>query len=128
MSSVPQLDSPVPGAVNPPCPTTGTPEAMTPGDSGIKREADPKTSDTPVESHSPITALWLQSRLISSNPPVHRPHGEDRPFTVQNVRLASRLVGLFGTRFLAVFSKGQERRLMVYAIGKVIRGFLPTAR
>lgn len=81
-----------------------------------------------TESHSLASRLWLESRLVPGTTSEYRPPGEDRPFTIANIRLAIRLIRLVGYRFLSLFIAGQEYRVGIYIMGAVSRGILPTLK
>lgn len=81
-----------------------------------------------TEPYSPVGALWLKSRTLVGSPASYRPAGEERPFTVVNVRLAAEIVRLAGPRFIASFLSGMEVRMAIYVLGMVSRGLLPTAK
>lgn len=83
-------------------------------------EGSPRRSQT-VE-------LWLQSRLVSANPPVHLPAGDDRAFTFANVRIAAQLVYLSVPRLLNIILGGKELRMAIYVLGIISHGILPTVK
>lgn len=80
------------------------------------------------EARSEIAALWLQSRRLPSKEIKYRPKGEDRPFTLDNLKIAVRLLQLYSVRFTALFTSGWERRVMALLIGRLMGSFLPTAQ
>lgn len=88
--------------------------------------------------HTQIAQLWLRSRLLLPNGDLSDPlgtatlfrtQGEDRPLTLENVWLATELVGLIWRRFLGLFwGEGIRGRVGVYVLGRGVAGILPTAR
>lgn len=79
------------------------------------------------EAHTEASKLWLLSRRTAA-PGKYRPPGEERPFTLQNVRLAIRLLQLSGPHLLRMFMAGQEWRMVMYVLWTFSRGILPTWR
>jgi hypothetical protein len=79
------------------------------------------------KAHTEVSKLWLLSRRTAA-PGRYRPPGEERPFTLQNVRLAIRLLQLSGPRPLRMFMAGQEWRMVLYVLWTFSRGVLPTWR
>ncbi len=101
---------------------------------------DKYTRGTPILSlpaehdhRSPTTKLWLQSRLIPSSSPARegvsfRTKGEERPVTMQNIRLALQLMILVWSRFLGLFWGQHKLRVVGFLAGRMVKGILPAAR
>lgn len=91
----------------------------------------PATSD-PYDpyagQHTIVADLWLRSRLISDTPKVYRGEGEDRPVTFRNIVLALSLARLLACRFVLLFVRGIEWRMVVYVAGALTAGLLPTIK
>lgn len=81
-----------------------------------------------ARAQSQAAEFWLQSRALSGTTLEYRASGEERPFNLKNVKLAVRLIQLRGYRFLALSAKGIEWRVVVFTLGMMSRGLMPTLK
>lgn len=80
---------------------------------------------------SAVSDLWLQSRQVSppgKGKPSFRLHGESRPMTYANFRIACSLIQLVRRRFFSLFWTGHRIRMIAFLAGKLVQGVLPAAR
>lgn len=108
-------------------------------------ELEPRSSEAATlprkgAEHSPVVQIWLASRVLlpgeqAREPrkgvnldPTYRTRGDDRPLTLDNIRMALALSVLLWRRFLGLFWKEQQARMTAFILRRMLKGFLPAAR
>lgn len=127
--SLPSLEA---GTKDLPChlPSMGVPitEEMAPSSSSSDTGPSPPTVHTVPKLLTPAASLWLQSRSLPGQDKKYRRTGEDRPITLENLRIALRLLRLSVPRCIALFTTGMEVRVLAVLADRLAGCILPTMR